>query len=80
MLDSSMDTMIDDMDITMNQYRAHKIVYISKFKTLIDKVLKVWLIVNGVAYEISYEAPNTVLCDSYYSDAFGIMNSFKITK
>ncbi len=80
MLDSTMDTILENEDITINQHLAHKTVYISRFKTLIDKVLKVCLVVNETAYEISYEAPNAILYDSYYDDVVSILNSVKIAK
>jgi hypothetical protein len=80
MLDLDTETILEEMDWIINGYSARKIVYISRFRSLIDKLMKIWLVVNEVAYEISYNASNPVLFDSYYDDVVGILNSFKISQ
>lgn len=79
-LDLSTDSILEQGEIVLNGHPAYKIVYISRYKSLIDKVLKIWIVVNEVAYEISYNASNPVLFDSYYSDVVEILNSFKIAQ
>jgi hypothetical protein len=76
--EADMDTILESEPTTVGEYAAHRIIYNSIFKNLVDKVMKVWFSAQGTIFEITYETPNPEKYEKYLDNATGIINSIKI--
>ena len=77
-IESETDKILVSEQTRVSGHNGHKIVYSVRYKTFVDKVMKVWFSANNTIYEITYEAPNPQKYDCYLDAAMRVIDSIKI--